>query len=156
MFMTKYDFYDIYAVFIYIRAYTDDAKNSEIAKAVKNLLDAPEKESSGLNCVRRALSAIEGIDREHYAWAFVENDYTYIPPIIKDELPSSVLSAGFAEIISAIESGDGERIFYAADAMHNVPIIFAENNIKEAKKRIKREISFYREKYNKEFLKEYI
>ena len=152
MLMTKYDFYDIYAVFIYIRAYTDDEKNLEIAKAVKSLLDLPEKESAGLNCIRKAISAIDGADREHYAWAFTENEYTYIPPIIKDELAYRVLSAGFAEIISAIESGDGERIYRAADAMHNVPIILAENNITEAKKHIKRETKYYRKEYNKEFL----
>ena len=156
MYMTAYDLYDIYAVFLYIRAYTDDAKNAEIAKKVKSLLDDPRKESVGINCVRRALSAIDGIDREHYAWAFTENDYTYIPPIIKEEIIYRVLSAGLGEMISAIESGDGERIYRAADAMHNVPIIFTQYNIKEAKKQIKREISFYRREYNEEFLKDEI
>ena len=156
MFMTKYDFYDIYAVFVYIRAYTDDAKNAEIAKAAKKLLDSPERESAGLNCIRKAISSVEGIDREHYYWAFTENVYTYMPPIIKDELPYRVLSAGFAEIISAIESCDSERIYSAADAMHNMPIIFSEYDIKEAKKHIKGEISFYRKEYNGEFLKDEI
>ena len=154
--MTVYDLYDIYAVFVYVRAYADDEKNAEISEAVKKLLDSPEKKSAGLNCIRKAISKIEGIDREHYEWAFTENDYTYIPSIIKDELPYRVLSAGFAEIISAIESGDSERIYRAADAMHNVPIIFAHNDIKEAKKQIKREISFYRKKYNGDFLKDEI
>ena len=152
MFMTKYDFYDIYAVFIYIRAYTDDAKNAEIAKAVKKLLDLPEKERSGLNCIRKAISAIDGVDREHYYWAFTENVYTYIPPMIKEDMLYRVLSAGFSEIISAIESGDSERVYRAADAMHNVPIILAENNITEAKKHIKRETKYYRKEYNNEFL----
>ena len=153
MYMTAYDLYDIYAVFIYIRAYTNDTKNTEIAKAVKILLDEPKGDYGSLNEVRRVLSAIDGIDREHYAWAFTENVYTYMPPVIKDEFTYRVLSAGFAEIISAIESGDSERIYRAADAMHNVPIIFAEHDIKEAKKHIKREISFYRKECNGEFLK---
>ena len=156
MIMTVYELYDIYAVILYIRAYTDDAKNAEIAKAVKGLLDEPRGDSGSLNEVRRAVSAVEGIDREHYEWAFTENVYTYMPPIVKDELAFRVLSEGFAEIISAIESGDGERIYRAADAMHNVPIIFSEYDIKEAKKQIKREISFYRKEYNEEFLKEWI
>ena len=156
MYMTKYDLYDIYAVIVYIRAYTNDTKNTEIAKAVKSLLDEPKGDCGSLNEVRRAVSAVEGIDREHYSWAFTENVYTYMPPVIKDELPYRVLSAGFAEIISAMESGDGERIYRAADAMHNVPIIFAENDIKEAKKQIKRESSFYRKEYNSEFLKDEI
>jgi hypothetical protein len=59
-------------------------------------------------------------------------------------------------MISAIESGDGERIYRAADAMHNAPIIFSKYDVKEAKKHIKREISFYRKEYNEDFLKEWI
>ena len=156
MIMTVYDLYDIYAVILYIRAYTDDVKNAEIAKAVKSLLDVSQAECGEINSVRHTIAKIDGVDKEHYAWAFVENDYTYMPPIIKDELACRVLSSGFAEIICAIESGDGERIYRAADAMHNVPIIFASNNTKEAKKQIKREISFYRKKYNEEFLKDEI
>jgi hypothetical protein len=151
--MTKYDLYDIYAVIVYIRAYPNDTKNAEIAKAVKSLLDEPKGDYGSLNEVRHAIAAIDGVDRERWHWAFVENDYTYIPGFIKNELPYRVLSEGFAEIIYAIESGDSERIYRAADAMHNVPIIFAENDIKEAKKQIKREISFYRKEYNSEFLK---
>ena len=156
MIMTVYELYDIYAVILYLRAYTGDAKNAEIAKAVKVLLDEPHGDGGSLNEVRRAVSAVDGIDREHYAWAFTENVYTYMPPIVKEELVFRVLSAGFAEMISAIESGDGERIYRAADAMHNVPIIFSKYDIKEAKKQIKREISFYRKEYNGEFLKDEI
>ena len=156
MHMSVYDLYDIYAVIVYIRAYPDDDKIKDIAKAVKCLLDEACAEGTGFNNVRRAIAAIEGVDRERWHWAFVENDYTYIPGFIKDELHYSVLSAGFAEIISAIESGDGERIYCAADAMHNVPIIFSQYDIKEAKKHIKREISFYRKKYNENFFKEWI
>ena len=156
MIMTVYELYDIYAVFVYIRAYPNDAKNAEIAKAVKSLLDEPKGDYGSLNEVRRAVSAVEGIDREHYAWAFTENVYTYMPPIIKDEFTYRVLSTGLGEIISAIESGDSERIYRAADAMHNVPIIFSKYDIKEAKKQIKREISFYRKEYNGEFLKDEI
>ena len=156
MYMSVYDLYDIYAVILYIRAYTGDAKNAEIAKAVKGLLDEPRGDYSSLNEVRRAVSSVEGIDREHYEWAFTENVYTYMPPIVKDELAYRVISDGFAEIISAIESGDGERIYRVADAMHNVPIIFSLYDIKEAKKQIKKEIAFYRKKYNEDFLKEEI
>jgi hypothetical protein len=154
--MTVYELYDIYAVIVYIRAYPNDAKNAEIAKAVKSLLDEPKGDYGSLNSVRRAVSAVEGIDREHYAWAFTENIYTYMPPIIKDEFTYRVLLAGLGEIIYAIESGDSERIYRAADAMHNVPIIFSKYDIKEAKKQIKREISFYRKEYNGEFLKDEI
>ena len=156
MIVTVYELYDIYAVIVYIRAYPNDTKNTEIAKAVKSLLDEPKGDYGSLNEVRRAVASIDGVDREHYAWAFTENVYMYMPPIIKDELPYRVLSEGFAEIVSAIESGDGERIYRAADAMHNVPIIFTQYNIKEAKKQIKREISFYRREYNEEFLKDEI
>ena len=156
MIMTVYDLYDIYAVFLYLRAYPEDEKNAEIAKAVKGLLDEPWGEHGEFNSVRCTIAAIEGIDRERWRWAFVENDYTYIPGFIKDELHYRVLSEGFAEIISAIESCDGERIYRAADAMHNVPIIFSQYDIKEAKKQIKKEIAFYRKKYNEDFLKEEI
>ena len=156
MYLSVYDLYDIYAIFVYIRAYPDDAKIAEIAKAVKRLLDEPREDGVEFNGVRHAIAAIEGVDVERWRWAFVENDYTYIPGFIKDELHYRVLSAGFAEIISAMESGDGERLYRAADAMHNVPIIFAQNDIKEAKKQIKREIGHYRKVYNGDFLKEWI
>ena len=156
MYMSVYDLYDIYAVIVYIRAYPDDDKIKDIAKAVKRLIDEPQRENGDYNDVRRAIAEIDGVDRERWHWAFVENDYTYIPGFVKNELHYRVLSAGFAEIISAMESGDGERLYLAADAMHNVPIILVHNNIKEAKKQIKKEIEHYRKKYNGDFLKEEI
>ena len=156
MYMSVYDLYDIYAVIVYIRAYPDDAKIKDIAKAVKRLIDKPQRENGDYNDVRRAISSIEGIDKKRWNWAFTENIYTYIPPDIRDEFTYRVLSLGFAEIIECIESGDGERIYRVADAMHNVPIIFSQYDIKEAKKHIQREISFYRKEYNGEFLKEWI
>jgi len=86
MYMSVYELYDIHSIIVHFRAYPDDAKIKDIAKAVKRLLDEPCEDGGGFNNVRRAISGIEGVDRERWYWAFTENVYTYIPGFIKNEL----------------------------------------------------------------------
>ena len=155
MYMTKYDLYDIYVVIVYIRAYINDEKNTEILRAVKRLLDEPQARED-FNSVRHAISAIDGVDSCHWNWAFNANYYTYIPPSIKDEIVYRVLSACFDKMIFYAESGNIRWLFRVANATHNLPIIFAENDIKEAMEIVENEIWYYRMRYDDDFLKDLI
>ena len=61
----------------------------------------------------------------------------------------------FEELLSCLKESNESRSYDLKDALHNIPVILAEGD-KHSKKRIAREISFYRSKWNKHFLKSLI
>ena len=84
-----------------------------------------------------------------------KNVYTYGVKIIKDDFAYQILSAMLEALLSCLKEPNEDRIFDLKDVLHNMPVILAEGN-KHSKKRIAREISFYRSKWNKHFLKSLI
>ncbi len=156
MLMKNFDFYDIYAVLIEFRFAPSYKHNKVIAGKIKGLLDAVQKDNTiEANIIRSSLATTLDIDRERYGWVFTNNIYTYGHKIIKEELPYKILSAGFTELIECLDEHNEEKFRDSADALHNIPIILAEGK-KNLKKSIKTEISAYRQKWNKNFLKDVI
>ena len=156
MLMKNFDFYDIYAVLIEFRFAPSYKHNRVIAGKIKGLLDAVQKNNTvEANIIRSSLATTPDIDRERYGWAFTNNVYTYGHKIIKEELPYKLLSAGFTELIKCLDEDNEEKFRDLADALHNIPIILAEGT-KNFRKSIKTEISAYRQKWNKNFLKDVI
>ena len=64
-------------------------------------------------------------------------------------------SAMFEELLDSLKEPNEERINDLKIALHNIPIILADEH-KRIKKHIAREISFYRNKWNKHFLEKLI
>ena len=156
MLLLNYELYDLYAVLIRIRCSPSDPADIRIVSAIIDLLDAPQTTNMvEVNAVRKAISIIEGIDKEKWHFAFVNNEYTFGERIIKDELSYKVLEAGFSELLDVLQTEDEKHIYDIADALHNVPIIFAQN-CKNIKRTVRSCISDYRKKYNPNFLHDYI
>ena len=154
MYLTPYDLHDIYAGFLLIRACPSDDDNAVAVATVKELVDAERGVFSRANAVRVCLGRIPDLDREK--WFFVDtiNVYTWMPPVIRDEAVYAILSACLEEMLTALGTGDRDRIYDLADAIHNIPVILAEGK-KDRFRAIKREISYcYRSKWNKDFLKD--
>ena len=153
MFLTNYDLYDIYAVFVLIRAYPEDKTNALAVAAVREVVDAPQAQFGSTNAIRSRLGHISELDREKWFFVDTQNVYTYMPPILKDERAYAILSACLAEMQEAVTVGNPERIYDLADALHNIPLILAEGK-KDQLRVIKQMISYvYRPKWNKDFLR---
>ena len=154
MFLTNYDLYDLYAVFVLIRAYPSDQANALAVDAVKEVLDAPRAQFGSTNAIRSRLGHISELDREKWFFVDTQNVYTYMPPFLKDEKSYAILSACLTEMQEAMTMGEIDRIYDLADALHNIPLILAEGK-KDQFRVIKRMISYaYRPKWNKDFLRE--
>ena len=153
MLLTHYDLYDLYAVFLLIRAYPADKANALAVAAVKEIVDAPQGQLGRTNAIRTCLGNIPELDREKWYFAGTENVYTYVPSVLKDEKSYAILSACLAEMQEAMTMGEIDRIYDLADALHNIPVILAGGK-KDQFRVIKRMISYaYRPKWNKDFLR---
>ena len=153
MFLTNYDLYDIYAVFVLIRAYPEDKANALAVAAVREVVDAPQGQLGRTNAIRSRLGNIPELDREKWFFIDTPNVYTWMPPILKDEKSYASLSACLEEMQKAMRAGNTDRIYDLADALHNIPLILAEGK-KDQLRVIKQMISYvYRPKWNKDFLR---
>ena len=152
--LLPYDFYDLYAVLVAIRATPSAPCNLAVVSSLEELLTHSRESDWGENAVRRVLADIEGLDGTLYSWVSIQNKYTYFK-IVKDPLAYSVSAAGFRELRLAIADGDTERTEALADALHNIPLLFAEG-ADGIKSRIVREVSHYRKKWNVSFLTDFV
>lgn len=152
--LLPYDFYDLYAVLVAIRATPSAPYNLDIAASLEELLTHSRESDWGENAVRQVLADIEGLDSTLYSWVSIQNKYTYFK-IVKEPLAYSVLAAGFRELRLALEEGNTARAEDLADALHNIPLLFAEG-ADGIKSRIIREVSHYRKKWNASFLTDFV
>ena len=156
MLLTNYDLYDIYWSVVLMRS--DGLQyDSAVSKAIKDVIDAEQKNSVvEMNIIRNALSDVKELNRsKKWQWIYTKNVYTYGVKVIKDDFSYQILSAMLEELLSCSKEPNEERNSDLKDALHNIPIVLAEET-KHAKKRIAREISVYRSKWNKLFLKSLI
>lgn len=161
MILTNYDFYDIYWCIVLLRSEFQNGINRDynhnVIKAIKNTIEAGQKnEIVEINSIRSVLSEIEELhNTDKWNWIHTKNVYTYGVRFIKDDLSYQILSACLDELLCCLTAPNTEQLCDLTDALHNVPIILADQK-KHIKKRITREISYYRKKWNKTFLKNLI
>ena len=154
MWLINYDLHDLHRVFVSFRFIPTYEKNLEIAERIKAMIDAPQVGNGiNINNIRHALSSIEGLDKENWYWVDVENCHTYGVMTVTEDSTLRICSEGLGELIKCFKSGDNERLWHLADALHNIPIILAEKRGRSAVKSILFEIGSYRKKYDASFLK---
>ena len=153
MLLTNYDFYDIYWSIVLMRS-DGLGDGYPVAKAIKDTIDAKQVDNViEFNKIRSVLSNITELNEyKKWEWRFVKNVYTYGVEVVKDEFSYQILSAMFEELLNCLKEPNEEQINDLKDALHNIPIILAEEK-KHIKKHIVREIAHYRAKWNKYFLK---
>ena len=154
MLLLNFDFYDIHSVLVMLRAKPENEYNIDIVKAVLEVLSTPQVDNTiDDNVIRKKLRAIETIEKEDFRWVYVDNIYTYGWRIIKDEMCYEFLAKGFQMMLEHIESQDFQRLADLSDALHNIPIFFADG-CKNLKKEVKIEFSHYNKTYSADLLKE--
>lgn len=154
MLLTNYDFYDIYSILIAIRFKPQNEYNAEIVRSVIDIFSSPQKGNNvDSNIVRKKIREIEGLDRDLFEFAFVDNIYTYGIRIIKEDYSYSFLKNAFDKLLKCINDGDCSQVYALADALHNVPI-FLSDGCKNLKKALRIEFSDYYKKYGTDLQKE--
>ncbi len=148
------DLQDLYAVFVNIRSDPGNPKNAEIVKAASDgLKDRNSK--GGCNAFRVALRPLGDLG-EPYRFVSVDNVYTYFPGILKNPVYYDFLADACDELASVIGSGNLERVEDLADALHNIPILLTDPEMKSLPKQIRKyDLKFYRDKWDKTFLRFY-
>ena len=154
MLLLNYDFYDIYSVITMLQAKPGNEYNFEMINAVLDILRTPQIDNTiDNNIIRKRLRKIENIDKDDFLWVYVDNIYTYGWKVIKDDACYSFLANGFQMMLEYVESGELRRLQDLADALHNIPIFFA-NGCKKFKKAVKIQFSHYDKIYKTNLLKE--
>ncbi len=156
MLMLNFDFYDIHAVLVAFRANPRSVQNTMITKAVISLIEAPQSDAiiDG-NVIRGVLAELEDIDQDSYRLVYTRNVYTHGHRIIKEALAYQIMAVSFSELLKCLNNENFDKFQDLADALHNVPVILADKT-KNTKLLIKKEISWYRKKWDKSFLKEFV
>ncbi len=154
MLLLNYDLYDIYSVLTMLRAKPEKEYNIEIIRCVLEILSAPQTDNAvESNIIRNKLKFIEPLDKEDFHWVYVNNIYTYGIRVIKEENAYSFLAKGFQLLIECAKAGETQCLVDLADALHNIPIFFADG-CKNFKKVAKIQFSHYNKKYHADLLKE--
>lgn len=154
MLLQNFDFYDIHAVLTMLRAKPEKEYNIEIIKAVLEVLSTPQIDNTiDDNIIRKKLRTIETIDKEYFRWVYVDNIYTYGRKIIKDEICYEFLAKGFQTMLECTVSDEFQRLSDLSDALHNIPIFFADG-CKNFKKAVKIQFSHYNKTYSTDLLNE--
>ncbi len=153
MLLTNYDFYDIYWSIVLMRS-DGLGYDYTVTKAIKDTIDAEQTDNViEFNKIRSVLSDINELNEyKKWEWRLTKNVYTYGVKVIKNEFSYQILSAMLEELLDCLKDPNEEQINDLKDALHNIPIILAEER-KHTKKHIVREIAHYRVKWNKYFLK---
>ena len=147
-----YDLYDLYAVFVNVRSDPGNPMNAEIVKTVSVVLK--DRNSNGVcNAFRAALRPLGDLG-EAYRFVQVDNVYTFVPGVFKNLVYYDLLSVACQELSNVIKGGNVERVADLADALHNLPIMLTDPDLKKIPKRFwKCDLKPYREKWDKTFLR---
>ena len=154
MLLLNFDFYDIHSALTMLRAKPEKEYNIEIVKAVLEVLSTPQADNKiDNNIIRKKLRTIETLDKEDFRWVYVDNIYTYGRKIIKDEICYEFLAKGFQTMLECTVSDEFQRLSDLSDALHNIPIFFADG-CKNFKKAVKIQFSHYNKTYSTDLLNE--
>ena len=150
--LSVFDLYDLYAVFVNIRLQPDFPLNAGIVDAVLDVLEN-RNESGVTNAFRAALRSVGDLG-EAYRFVQVDNVYPFVPRLFKNPVYYDLLSVACQELLNAIKSGNAERVADFADALHNLPIMLTDLDLKKIPKWFwKCDLKPYRDKWDKTFLR---
>jgi hypothetical protein len=150
--LSIYDLYDLYAIFLNIRAYPDYELNHEILLNIINVLENRHVNHDE-NQFRTALRLINTLDMEKYPFVQVINLYVHFSAFLKDEGVYKTLVECCKCLLNAVKEKNVEKTEDLADCLHNLPIHIIENGFAIPKKFWKGEVKYYRCKWDKDFLK---
>ena len=154
MLLMNHDFHDMHYVLVMLRAYPRKTYNKQIIQSIIHVLTEPQIDNIiNDNIIRKALRAIDSLDKDYFRWVYVDNIYTYGSKIIHNEFRYSFLENAFRKLLECSVKEDYKKLEMLADALHNIPICLSED-YKNFKKATKIEFSLYNKTYRTDLLKE--
>ena len=148
--LNVYDLYDLHAIFVNIRFLPNYELNEKILSSVIEVLK--NRCNNDFNQFRMAINKINSLNKELYRFAFVENTYTYFPYALKNERVYNLLIEACECLSNAVRESNTQKVYDLADCLHNLPIFIIDNNFSVPKKYWRNEVSYYREKWDNNFL----
>ena len=147
-----FDLYDLHAIFVNIRYDAFCPLNDKIA--FKTLQVFKERNwNFESNQFRKALCTLDLSGHQEYSFVFTQNAYPYIPFLIKEDKIYKLLEIACEELLSVIRNHNYDQIQDLAEALHNLPLMLAENHLLVPKYFWDFDIKCYRKKWDKLFLK---
>ncbi|MBP3300206.1 MAG: hypothetical protein J6M34_01725 [Clostridia bacterium] len=149
--MTEYDLYDLAAIYLIIREKPNEQEYSEVLSSVCRVLSDIENYRY-VNALRIELAKIQTLkNKELFRFVFTENVYTHFHGVLKDERVFLTLLEATKQLSEAIRTSP-EKAVALADALHNLPVNIADNNFQIPDDFWNREVSYYRDQWDKNFL----
>jgi hypothetical protein len=154
--VTAYDLYDLHIIFAMIRFAPEYGLNNEIMIKVINVLERKHDSIAGGNQFRKILRSIPELNKETFKFAFVDNLYVYYPlpsMTLRNEYIYEVLTESCKSLLAAIEEKNIDKTRALAECLHNLPTDIVENKHTIPKTFWKREVKYYRDMWDRDFLK---
>lgn len=148
------ELFDISAAFERIRWDVLSSHNKDVVEKIIYVLydQRNENDTFSFNNIRKAISSIGNIDKNIWDFVFHENVYVHFS-ILKNIYIYNLLIKACELLRQAIDEGIVEKIDNLIDAIHCLPDIIAENNFTIHKSYWKSHVQYYRDKWDKDFLK---
>ena len=144
------DLYDMSAVFTCMRADIKYDKNITILQNIIKVLLIEDTYEP--NQIRNRIAEVPDLDHEKWYFVYHQNLYVY-NAILKDQNITNILMKACEKLISALQLQKFDLARDLADTIHCLPDIITENRFTIPKSYWKSHVQFYREKWDKDFLK---
>jgi len=149
-----FDLYDLHAILVNIRNNESDSLNEKIiSKTLKVLKD--RNCNFDINQFRDALKDLELSKYQEYSFVYTQNVYSYIPYLIKEDKIYKLFEIACEELLEITSKHNYDQVRDLADTLHNLPLMLAEQNLSIPKNFWYYEVKYYRNKWDKSFLREF-
>lgn len=149
--INKNDLYDITFALIVIRNNITEKLNLQILSQMIKVLE--EENNIEDNQIRKAISSIDGLDREHWFFAYYNNIYVNHQMLNKADIYALLVKL-FQRLICELNQKEFDKAYDLVDSFHCLPEIIADNNFTIPKSFWKTFVKGYRSKWDNDFLRD--
>ena len=149
--INKNDLYDISFALVLIRNNITERSNPQVLAQMIKVIE--DKNNTEENQIRKAVSSIDGLDRERWFFAYHNNVYVNHQVLKKADIYDLLVKL-FRILIDELNKKEFDRAYDLADSFHCLPEIIADNNFTIPKSFWKTFVKEYRSKWDKDFLRD--
>lgn len=148
--INKNDLYDIAFTLVVIRNNITEKLNLQILSQMIKVLETVNNTED--NQIRKAISSINGLDYEHWFFAYHNNVYVNHQMLNKVDIYALLIKL-FQSLICELNKADFDKAYDLVDSFHCLPEIIADNNFTIPKSFWKTFVKNYRRKWDNDFLR---
>lgn len=148
--INKNDLYDITFALITIRSNIFEKSNIQILSQMIKVLET--RNNTEDNQIRKAISSIEGLDRQYWFFAYYNNLYVNHQIVNKDAIYVLLIKL-LQSLICELNQKAFDKAYDMVDCFHCLPEILADNNFTIPKAFWRTFVKDYRNKWDNDFLR---